>query len=64
LTGLELFDVFTDPTGQKIAADRKSMAYSLTYRAKDRTLNAEEVNVAHTRLKERLKAELDVTFRE
>jgi phenylalanyl-tRNA synthetase beta chain len=64
LAGLELFDVFTDPTGQKISSGSKSMAYSLTYRDKTRTLNAEEVNVAHARLKERLKAELNVTFRE
>jgi len=64
LAGVALFDVFTDPEGKKIAADRKSMAYSLTYRANDRTLNAEEVNVAHARLKESLKSELDVTFRE
>jgi phenylalanyl-tRNA synthetase beta chain len=64
LAGVELFDVFTDPTGQKVAADRKSMAYSLTYRAKDRTLTTEEVNAAHARLKDFLKAELDVVFRE
>jgi phenylalanyl-tRNA synthetase beta chain len=64
LAGVELFDVFTDPTGQKVAAGRKSMAYSLTYRAKDRTLTAEEVNAAHARLKDFLKAELDVVFRE
>jgi phenylalanyl-tRNA synthetase beta chain len=64
LASVELFDVFTDATGQKLAADQKSMAYSLTYRAKDRTLTVEEVNAEHTRLKEFLKAELNVTFRE
>lgn len=64
LESVALFDLFTDSTGQKIAAGQKSMAYSLTYRAKDRTLNAEEANVAHGRLKERLKAELNVAFRE
>jgi phenylalanyl-tRNA synthetase beta subunit len=36
----------------------------LTYRSKDRTLTVEEVNAAHARLKEFLKAELNVTFRE
>lgn len=64
LESVKLFDVFTDSTGAKIAADRKSMAYSLTYRAKGRTLTSEEVNAAHARLKERLKLELGVQFRE
>ncbi len=64
LVNVELFDVFTDPTGKKVASDQKSVAYSLTYRAKDRTLTAEEVNAAHARLKERLKTELNVSFRE
>ncbi len=64
LAGVALFDVFTDPSGKKSPPGQKSMAYSLTYRANDRTLNAEEVNVAHARLKESLKSELDVTFRE
>ena len=29
----EVFDVFADPTGEKMANDRKSLAYSLTYRS-------------------------------
>jgi phenylalanyl-tRNA synthetase beta chain len=64
LARVELFDVFTDPTGEKIPADQKSLAYSLTYRSSERTLTADEVNAAHARLKERLKAELNVAFRE
>ena len=64
LVGVELFDVFTDPTGQRIPVDQKSVAYALTYRSSGRTLTAEEVAEAHTRLKERLKAELPVSFRE
>ncbi len=64
LASIELFDLFTDPTGAKLPADKKSLAYSLTYRAPDRTLTADEVNAAHGQLKERLKAELAVTFRE
>ena len=64
LAGVELFDVFTDATGAKVPADKKSVAYSLTYRAADRTLTADEVNAAHAKLKERLKAELGVTLRE
>lgn len=61
LASVRLFDFFED---KKAASNQKSMAYSLTYRANDRTLNAEEVNVAHARLKESLKSALDVTFRE
>ena len=64
LANVEMFDVFTDPTGAKVPADKKSLAYSLTYRAADRTLTADEVNAAHARLKARLTAELGVTLRE
>jgi len=64
LAGIELFDLFSDPAGVRIPADRKSLAYSLTFRAEDRTLITEEVNAAHARLKERLKAALNVSFRE
>jgi phenylalanyl-tRNA synthetase beta chain len=64
LAEVELFDVFTDARGEKIPAEKKSMAYSLTYRAPDRTLTADEVNAAHARLKERVKSELGVVLRE
>ena len=64
LAGVELFDVFTDATGAKVPAGRKSLAYSLTYRSPERTLTADEVNAAHTKLKERLKVELGVALRE
>jgi len=64
LADVELFDVFSDASGAKIPADKKSLAYSLTYRSTDRTLTADEVNAAHARLKERLKSALSVTLRE
>lgn len=65
LASVELFDVFTDDRGEKIAADRKSLAYSLTYRAEDRTLKTEEVNAAHARLKTALQGSFDgLQFRE
>lgn len=63
LAGVELFDVFTDASGAKIPADKKSLAYSLTYRSTERTLTADEVNTAHSKLKERLKS-LGVALRE
>ncbi|MBV8215782.1 MAG: hypothetical protein JOZ08_21405, partial [Verrucomicrobia bacterium] len=53
-----------DPTGQKIPADKKSLACSLTYRASDRTLTQDEVNEVHQRLKKRLVDELAVNLRE
>jgi phenylalanyl-tRNA synthetase beta chain len=46
--GAEVFDIFTDPSGQKIASDRKSIAWTLTYRASDKTLETAEVDAAHT----------------
>jgi len=64
LVNVELFDVFTDPTGQRIPVDQKSVAYALTYRSSGRTLTADEVAQTHNRLKERLKSELAVSFRE
>jgi phenylalanyl-tRNA synthetase beta chain len=64
LVDVQVFDLFVDPTGQKIPADKKSLACSLTYRASDRTLTQDEVNEAHQRLKKRLVDELDVTLRE
>jgi phenylalanyl-tRNA synthetase beta chain len=64
LVDLELFDVFTDLTGEKIPTDKKSMAFALTYRSGERTLTADEATAIHNRLKEKLRAELAVTFRE
>jgi len=64
LERFELFDVFADPTGEKLPAGTKSLAYSLTYRSSDRTLTADEVNAAHARLKDRLKSESGAQFRE
>ena len=58
------FDFFVDPSGAKLPADKKSVAYSLTYRAEDRTLTNEEVNAAHARVKQRLTDALAVQFRE
>ncbi len=48
LEGVQLFDVYRDE--ERVGAGKKSMAYSLTYRAADRTLTSEEVEKAHARL--------------
>jgi phenylalanyl-tRNA synthetase beta chain len=47
LTDTLCFDIFVDPSGEKLPADRKSIAYRFTYRAANRTLTAQEVDEAH-----------------
>ncbi|MEM6910576.1 MAG: phenylalanine--tRNA ligase subunit beta [Verrucomicrobiota bacterium] len=63
LVAAEPFDVFTDPSGEKLAPDRKSVAYSLTYRDASKTLTSEEVDAAHARVLEKLKSKLPVEIR-
>src|SRR5690606_25278080 len=38
LVAVEPFDVFTDDSGSRLATDRKSLAFSLTFRSPERTL--------------------------
>jgi phenylalanyl-tRNA synthetase beta chain len=64
LVDVRLFDLFVDPSGQKVPLNKKSIACSLTYRASDRTLTQEEANAAHGRLKSQLVERLGVTLRE
>jgi phenylalanyl-tRNA synthetase beta chain len=61
-----LFDrvVGEDAERLGLAPGKKSLAYRLTYRAKNRTLTNEEVTAAHAKIRERLKRELEVTLRE
>ena len=51
LETLRLFDVYE---GKGIPEGFRSMAYSLSYRAKDRTLRDEEVESLHSRVREDL----------
>ena len=48
LESVALFDVYRD--AERVGTGKKSMAYSLTYRAADRTLTSEEVERAHGKL--------------
>ena len=48
LESVALFDVYRDD--ERVGAGKKSLAYSLTYRAADRTLTSEEVEKAHGKL--------------
>jgi len=63
LISTALFDVFTDPTGTKLAADRKSLAWTLTYRAPDKTLETPEVDATHNRIISALEKALPVVVR-
>jgi phenylalanyl-tRNA synthetase beta chain len=65
LEKVDFFDrVVGEKAEEKFGPGKKSVAYRLTYRAKTRTLTNEEVNAAHTVIRERLKRELEVTLRE
>jgi phenylalanyl-tRNA synthetase beta chain len=63
LISAECFDVFTDPTGTKIDAASKSVAYRFLYRDATRTLKAEEIDAAHQKVLEALIQHLGVKFR-
>jgi phenylalanyl-tRNA synthetase beta chain len=60
LVGSRLFDVYQGPP---IPAGRKSLAYSLTYQASDRTLSDEEVASTHRRVEQALVEGLDAEIR-
>jgi phenylalanyl-tRNA synthetase beta chain len=64
LETVQLFDLFEIKEGVNATASGKSLAYRLTYRAKNRTLTNEEVTTAHAKIRERLKRELGATLRE
>jgi phenylalanyl-tRNA synthetase beta chain len=64
LESTRLFDLFTDPKGEKIPSDKKSMAISLTFRSAERTLTTEEIQAAADRIKVSLREKLGVDFRE
>ncbi|MDX1681344.1 MAG: phenylalanine--tRNA ligase subunit beta, partial [Akkermansiaceae bacterium] len=63
LVGYECFDVFSDPSGEKLPADRKSVAYRFTYRDAEKTLKAQQVDEAHQKVLEALKGKLKLSFR-
>jgi phenylalanyl-tRNA synthetase beta chain len=61
LTDVRLFDIFTS---KELGKGRSSRAYSLSFRADDRTLTDDEVNAAFSKIVESLKADLSVEIRE
>ena len=63
LEEVALFDVFEDPSGAKLDANKKSLAYTLTYRSKTKTLETKAVDKVHSRLIDALKSKLGVSIR-
>lgn len=61
LEAVEVFDVFR---GRHVPEGSKSMAYSFTYRAGDRTLKDDEVNPVHQRVVDALKQGLGGSVRD
>jgi phenylalanyl-tRNA synthetase beta chain len=63
LESYSLFDVFADPTGEKLDASKKSLAYSLTYRSKKKTLESKVVDKTHAKVLLALQEKLGVSIR-
>lgn len=55
--------VFDCYRGAPVPAGRKSLAFSIAYRATDRTLTDDEVNAVHARLRERLRERFSLELR-
>ena len=64
LASVELFDLFSGKEAASLGAGKKSLAYTLTYRDKTRTLTNDEITVVHAKIRERLQRELGVELRE
>lgn len=65
LEKIAFFDQFVgEEATKRFGPGRKSLAYTLTYRDKNRTLTTDEVTVVHARIRERLQRELAVELRE
>lgn len=63
LVSSRCLSLFNDPSGEKMAADKKSVAYTFLYRSAERTLKAKEVDDAHQALLAHLTGALPVSFR-
>ena len=61
LIDVSLFDIFSS---KDIGKDRRSFAYSLAFRAPDRTLTDDEVNRAFVKITDALKTTLQVEVRD
>lgn len=57
---VELFDVYQ---GEQLGPDQRSLAFSITYRSKEKTLNDSEVNEIQAKLLQKLNAEFGAAVR-
>jgi len=64
LARVQLFDLFSGKDAAHLGEGKKSLAYTLTYRDKTRTLTNDEITVVHAKIRERLQRELGVELRE
>jgi phenylalanyl-tRNA synthetase beta chain len=60
IAGVRLFDVYR---GEKVGAGKKSLAYSITYQAPDKTLSDKDVAGIRTRILRSLEQELGAALR-
>jgi phenylalanyl-tRNA synthetase beta chain len=60
LQGLSLFDIYSD---DKLGKDKKSMAFSLEFSSKEKTLTDEEVNKQIQKIIKTLERKLEITLR-
>lgn len=64
LVSYALKDVFCDPSGEKLPADRKAVTYTFLYRDAKKTLTAQEVDAAHKQVLDTLTAKINnLSFR-
>ncbi|HAF59691.1 MAG TPA: hypothetical protein DCK81_00905, partial [Clostridiales bacterium UBA9856] len=61
LEKVELFDIYR---GKQVPEGKKSVSFTLTYRASDRTLTDEEVNKVHESVLDALNRELGAVLRD
>lgn len=60
LESVELFDIYE---GEQVGENKKSVAFALVFRAKDRTLTDEEINKVLEKILNQLKEEADAVLR-
>jgi phenylalanyl-tRNA synthetase beta chain len=60
LKTVELFDIYQ---GDRIESGKKSLAYNLIFRAKERTLKADEINEVVENIKEKLNQQFNIVLR-
>ena len=61
LEKVELFDLFK---GKQIGENKKSLAFAMTYRSRERSLENEEVQAVHNKIAETIKKQFKAEIRE